>query len=131
MSAIRDILNVYWLASIHLVEHFQGKAEVRVLDNLRCGFKQNLAGFKHEFIEASILDREAVRQAVQGVDYVFHLAALISVPTFVLLGFYFAPNINDLFFHIHRIKHLLIPVACGALVLAAILYCWQKRRRRL
>ena len=64
----------------HLVEHFQGKAEVRVLDNLRCGFKQNLAGFKHEFIEASILDREAVRQAVQGVDYVFHLAALISVP---------------------------------------------------
>ena len=64
----------------HIVEHFQGKAEVRVLDNLRSGFKHNLAGFKHEFIEASILDREAVRQAVQGVDYVFHLAAMISVP---------------------------------------------------
>ncbi len=64
----------------HIVEHFQGKAEVRVLDNLRSGFKHNLAGFKHEFIEASILDRSAVRRAVQGVDYVFHLAAMISVP---------------------------------------------------
>ena len=64
----------------HIVEHFQGKAEVRVLDNLRSGFKHNLAGFDHEFIEASILDREAVRRAVQGVDYIFHLAAMISVP---------------------------------------------------
>ena len=36
--------------------------------------------FQHEFIEASILDRDAVRRAVQGVDYVFHLAAMISVP---------------------------------------------------
>lgn len=64
----------------HIVEHFQGKAEVRVLDNLRSGFKHNLAAFQHEFIEASILDREAVRRAVQGVDYIFHLAAMISVP---------------------------------------------------
>ena len=64
----------------HIVEHYQGKAEVRVLDNLRSGFKHNLAGFEYEFIEASILDREAVRRAVQGVDYIFHLAAMISVP---------------------------------------------------
>lgn len=64
----------------HIVEHFQGKAEVRVLDNLRSGFKHNLTGFEHEFIEASILDREAVRRAMNGVDYVFHLAAMISVP---------------------------------------------------
>jgi len=64
----------------HIVEHFQGRAEVRVLDNLRSGHRHNLAGFKHEFIEASILDRTAVCQAVQGVDYIFHLAAMISVP---------------------------------------------------
>ncbi len=64
----------------HIVEHFQGRAEVRVLDNLRSGFRHNLAGLQHEFIEASILDRDAVRRAVQGVDYVFHLAAMISVP---------------------------------------------------
>src|SRR5947207_15439286 len=64
----------------HIVEHFSGNAEVRVLDNLRSGFKKNLAGFQCEFIEASILDREAVRRAMDGVDYVFHLAAMISVP---------------------------------------------------
>jgi UDP-glucose 4-epimerase len=64
----------------HIVEHFQGKAEVVVLDNLRSGFRRNLAGLQHEFIEASILDRDAVRRAVAGVDYIFHLAAMISVP---------------------------------------------------
>lgn len=64
----------------HIVEHFQGKAGVRVLDNLRSGFKHNLNGFEHDFIEASILDREAVRRAMDGVDFVFHLAAMISVP---------------------------------------------------
>jgi UDP-glucose 4-epimerase len=64
----------------HIVEYFQGKAEVRVLDNLRSGFKKNLSDFECEFIEGSILDREAVRRAVVGVDYVFHLAAMISVP---------------------------------------------------
>ena len=64
----------------HIAGHFQGRAEVRVLDNLRSGFRHNLAGLQCELIAASILDREAVRQAVQGVDYVFHLAAMVSVP---------------------------------------------------
>ncbi len=64
----------------HIVEYFQGKAEVRVLDSLRSGFRRNLDGFQHEFIEGSILERKLVRTAMEGVDYVFHLAALISVP---------------------------------------------------
>ena len=42
----------------HIVEHFQGKAEVRVLDNLRSGYRENLQGLEHEFIEGSITDRE-------------------------------------------------------------------------
>jgi UDP-glucose 4-epimerase len=46
----------------HIVEHFQGKAEVRVLDNLRSGFRKNLEGLQHEFIEGSITDREAVKR---------------------------------------------------------------------
>jgi UDP-glucose 4-epimerase len=64
----------------HLVEHFQGRAEVRVLDNFRSGHRKNLVGLEHELIEGSILDRDLVRRAMQGVDYVFHLAAMISVP---------------------------------------------------
>lgn len=65
----------------HIVEHFQDTAEeIRVLDNLRTGYRHNLAGLKHTFIEGSITDRALVEQAVEGVDYVFHLAALVSVP---------------------------------------------------
>ncbi|HEY3931014.1 MAG TPA: NAD-dependent epimerase/dehydratase family protein [Verrucomicrobiae bacterium] len=64
----------------HIVEYFQNRAEVRVLDNLSSGFKHNLAGFNCDLIEGSILDRELVRFAVQDIDYVFHLAAMISVP---------------------------------------------------
>ncbi len=64
----------------HIVEHFQGKAEVRVLDNLRSGYLKNLDGFDVEFIEGDIRDRDIVKQAMQGVDYVFHMAAMISVP---------------------------------------------------
>ena len=64
----------------HLVEHFQGKADVRVLDNLRSGFMKNIDGFDCEFIKGSVTDRAAVRDAVKGIDHVFHLAAMISVP---------------------------------------------------
>jgi len=65
----------------HIVEHYQDKAdEIRVLDNLRTGYRKNLDGLKHVFIEGSITDRELVAKAVEGVDYVFHLAALVSVP---------------------------------------------------
>jgi UDP-glucose 4-epimerase len=64
----------------HLVEQFQGRADICVLDNLRSGFKRNLSGLQCEFIEASILDRDAVRRAMSGTDYVFHFAAMISVP---------------------------------------------------
>jgi UDP-glucose 4-epimerase len=66
----------------HIVEYFsdQKDVEIRVLDNLRTGFKHNIESFGVEFIEASITDRTAVKKAMQGVDYVFHLAALISVP---------------------------------------------------
>ena len=64
----------------HIVEAFQGKAEVRVLDNLRTGFLKNLEGFQVDFREGSILDKPVLEKAMEGVDYVFHLAAMISVP---------------------------------------------------
>ena len=63
----------------HLVEHYQGKTRVRVLDNLRTGRRENIAPLDAEFIEGSILDRVAVRAAVKDVDCVFHLAGMVSV----------------------------------------------------
>jgi UDP-glucose 4-epimerase len=64
----------------HIAEQLQDRAEVRILDNLRSGYRRNLDGLRVEFIEASILDRTAVSRAMQGVDYVFHLAAMVSAP---------------------------------------------------
>ncbi len=64
----------------HIAEYFQGKAEIVVLDNLRTGYLKNLEGIKHEFVEGSILDRNIVRKCVRNVDYIFHMAAMISVP---------------------------------------------------
>ncbi len=63
----------------HIVEHFQGRAEVRVLDNLRSGSRENLRGFAVDFVEGSVLDEAVVQRAMAGVDVVFHLAALVSV----------------------------------------------------
>jgi UDP-glucose 4-epimerase len=53
-----------------------------VLDNLSAGKRENLAhlGGKIQFIEADLTDARAVASAVAGVDYVFHQAALASVP---------------------------------------------------
>lgn len=68
----------------HIAEHFQGKADVRILDNLRSGHIENLAGLDVEFIKGDVLDREVLAQAMKDVDYVFHLAAMISVPESVL-----------------------------------------------
>ena len=63
----------------HIAEYFQDRAEVRVLDNLRYGFKSNLSGLDCQLIVGSILDRDLVREAMKGVDFVFHLAAMVSV----------------------------------------------------
>jgi UDP-glucose 4-epimerase len=63
----------------HIAEHFQHRAEVRVLDNLRSGFKSNLSGLECQLVVGSILDRDLVREAMKGVDFVFHLAAMVSV----------------------------------------------------
>ncbi|HAR64857.1 MAG TPA: dTDP-glucose 4,6-dehydratase [Lentisphaeria bacterium] len=64
----------------HIAEQLQGRAEITILDNLRTGNPANLNGLECSFIEASILDDAALKSAVAGADYVFHLAALISVP---------------------------------------------------
>ena len=64
----------------HIVELFQGKCEIRVLDSFRTGRRSNLDGLKCELIEGDVSDRSTVAEAVKGVDYIFHLAALVSVP---------------------------------------------------
>jgi nucleoside-diphosphate-sugar epimerase len=59
----------------------QGRT-VRGIDNLSTGNRANLADIltKVDFREADILDTQAMKDACQGVDYVFHEAAIPSVP---------------------------------------------------
>lgn len=54
---------------------------VRVVDNLSTGDRANLAPLGGtEFVEGDLQDADVCRRAVDGVDIVFHLAALGSVP---------------------------------------------------
>jgi UDP-glucose 4-epimerase len=55
---------------------------VRVLDNLSTGHLLNMDSFRGriEFIEGDVADADVVAKAVEGVDCVFHEAALASVP---------------------------------------------------
>jgi UDP-glucose 4-epimerase len=55
---------------------------VRIIDNFSTGKRENLAHLNGdlELHEVSITDREALPPIFKGVDYVFHQAALPSVP---------------------------------------------------
>jgi UDP-glucose 4-epimerase len=72
----------------HLVEALLLRgASVRALDNLTTGCQANLAEARARsgaqgsltFIEGDVTDRQTVREAIKGADYVLHQAALPSV----------------------------------------------------
>ncbi|MCG2675639.1 NAD-dependent epimerase/dehydratase family protein, partial [bacterium] len=67
----------------HIVEELVRKKEkIRVLDNFSTGKRENIAPFlkEIELIEGDIRDSGTVKEAVKGVDYILHQAALPSVP---------------------------------------------------
>ena len=67
----------------HIVEKLVSMGEnVRVLDNLSFGNTANFNGVeaKIEMISGDLLDPAAVAKAMEGVEVVFHQAALRSVP---------------------------------------------------
>jgi nucleoside-diphosphate-sugar epimerase len=60
--------------------------QVRGVDNFSTGKRENLDGIRDriDFHEADILDLDATRKACAGVDFIFHEAAIPSVPKSVL-----------------------------------------------
>jgi UDP-glucose 4-epimerase len=60
----------------HLTQYWRERAEVRILDVRDC---QPSERGDIDFVRASILDPVALRGAVSGVDFVFHLAAMVGV----------------------------------------------------
>jgi UDP-glucose 4-epimerase len=57
-------------------------AEVRIIDDLSNGLESNLAGIadRVRFVCGSILDEEALQEATEGAEIIFHQAAVASVP---------------------------------------------------
>ncbi|MCS6873651.1 MAG: SDR family oxidoreductase [Pyrinomonadaceae bacterium] len=57
-------------------------AKVRIIDNFVTGFRENLEEIRgdFDFIEGDINEENALRKALEGVEIVFHQAALPSVP---------------------------------------------------
>jgi len=66
----------------HLVEELLRRGDsVRVLDDFSTGRRENLASLpgEPEIVEADLRDARRVQEAARGVEWVFHLAAFISV----------------------------------------------------
>ncbi|HEY5268923.1 MAG TPA: SDR family oxidoreductase [Anaerolineales bacterium] len=67
----------------HIVEELlRDGIFVRVLDNFSSGKRENLEEFqgKLEILEGDLRDAGTIKAAVRDVEWVFHLAAFISVP---------------------------------------------------
>jgi len=68
----------------NLSEYFLENNTVRCFDDLSTGFMRNIEHMldhpNFTFIKASIVDFDSCKKACNGVDYVFHQAALGSVP---------------------------------------------------
>ncbi len=57
-------------------------ARLRIIDDLSTGYRENLEEIKGEvdFVQASLADEKSLRKALEGVELVFHEAAIPSVP---------------------------------------------------
>ncbi len=67
----------------HLVEYLEKRGEkVRVLDNFSTGKMENIEDFAEriDLIKGDVRDRKTCEEAVKGIDFVLHQAAVCSVP---------------------------------------------------
>jgi UDP-glucose 4-epimerase len=54
-------------------------ANVRILDDMTTGLERNIPA-EAAFVRSSVLDDDGLREAVSGCRFVFHQAAMVSVP---------------------------------------------------
>jgi nucleoside-diphosphate-sugar epimerase len=72
-----------YIGSVMTLELLAQGFHVRVLDSLIYGHEGLLAVYGHgnfQFIKGDIRDPEAIRQALEGIDAVIHLAAIVGEP---------------------------------------------------
>jgi UDP-glucose 4-epimerase len=70
----------------HMVEFWvNNNAEVFIIDDLRTGFVKNIIDIdKVVFYKGSITDRKLLKKIIEGTDYIFNFAALVSVPESII-----------------------------------------------
>src|SRR2546425_820182 len=84
----------------HLVSRLlQEKHEVTVIDDFSTGRRENLAhltdAYRLTLVEADVADNRAIERHFDGVDWVFHLAALADiVPSIVHPTAYHRSNVD-------------------------------------
>lgn len=65
----------------HIAEYLSEQGhKIIVLDSLRTGFENNLAGLNVQFEKVDIRNKNFVNEIINDANCVFHLAALVSVP---------------------------------------------------
>lgn len=64
----------------HLADHFSKENKVFILDNFSTGRLENIDQGRCITIKGDIRNKELLDSIMQDMDYVFHEAALISVP---------------------------------------------------
>ena len=66
----------------HIAEYWnEQNVDVHVIDSLRTGSIKNIDGLKNvTFHKGSITDRDLVFEVLKEADYIYNLAALVSVP---------------------------------------------------
>ncbi len=64
----------------NLAETLLKNNNVTVIDNFSTGRRSNIEGLDVEFVEGSITDLDLLKKICMDKDYLFHLAALPSVP---------------------------------------------------
>ena len=64
----------------NLAEVLSGDNEVIIVDDLSTGNEANIRGLEIELVKGSVTDLDLLRKIFKGADYVFHQAAIPSVP---------------------------------------------------
>ncbi|MCE5296319.1 MAG: NAD-dependent epimerase/dehydratase family protein [Euryarchaeota archaeon] len=64
----------------NLAEVLTEKNKVFVFDDLSSGKEENIDGLDAELVVGSLLDLDLLKRSFKGMDYVFHLGAIASVP---------------------------------------------------
>lgn len=64
----------------NLAEILTERNKVFIFDDLSSGREANIDGLDAELVVGSLLDLDLLKRSIKGMDYVFHLGAIASVP---------------------------------------------------